>query len=229
MTNKEIFTQVIVENLGDAKFLRLLSQRCEIDYNEARSSSYDDDLILDFFNRYKFGHDRYFLTQSTFIKSALDGGLKVKIGRCVANDYPVPLVMAGRFSFTYHYGKSSNEITCKNTSLTRQQSSTINNSIVQPSLFDKPDFDINKLNQAEHIYANIIHGCGGNGLNFLENGFLRIAVPCLKRVNGKQQFFFVENIDLYKVLEILEAKDASKSQATPMVDVAIPQIKQRRA
>lgn len=225
MTNAEIFTQTLVDSFQSPQFLRLLSLGTEIDYNEALSSSWNDDLIIEEFKRYKFGHDRYFLSQSRFVRCADDAGLEYKIDRCPNNDYPVPIVTAGQYSFTFHHGISPGEITCQNTSLVRKQYSGLNKEVVQPSLYEKPDFNIEKLYEAENIYANIIHGCGGSGLNFEANGFLRIAVPCITRTDGREKFFFVENVNLMDVLEILEAQDAQKTQAQPMVDTAIPQVK----
>lgn len=227
MTTNEIFAETLLDSFDSPKFFRALAQGTEIDYNEARSTSLDEDMIAEELKRYKFGHDRYFLSQSRFIRCARQSGLAVKVKRCPQNDYPIFVVEAKPFSFTFHYGAKPSEITYQNISLVRRQNTAINSEIVQPSLFSKPSFDLDKLKDAEEIYANIIHGCGGNGLNFAENGFLRIAIPTIKLTGGKESFIFVSDVNLFDILQSLEEREATQTQAVPMVDTAMPRVKKQ--
>lgn len=226
---KRIFTEMLADDFDNPNFLRQLSEGTEIDYNEARSRTIDDDLISEPFERYAFGHERYFLSQSRFYETAKENELDVSIARCESNGYPIAILNQGRFHFTFHYGFTPQEITCIKTSLVRRQNSAINSKVTQGSLFDIVEFDPNKLQDADNIYANIIHGCGGNGLSFGEHGFLRIAVPYVeKNAKGKDQFRFIENVDLFDVLQILVDNESKETQAKPMVDVALPKVKTRK-
>jgi hypothetical protein len=226
MTTNEIFAEALVESFESPKFLRLIAQGTEIDYNESRSSAFDDKTIVDPLRRYKFGMDNYFLSQSRFVDSANKAGLEVKTHRC-KNDYPIFVVYAGQFSFTFHHGARPHEISHQSISMVRRQHTTVNAEIVQPNLYSTPDFDLDKLREADNVYANIIHGCGGNGLNFAENGYLQIAVPCLKLADGKESFIFVSEVNLFDILQTLEDRESAKTQAAPMIDIAIPRIRKQ--
>jgi len=227
MKEKSELFEMLVEDFGNPQFLREFSQRMPIIYNESGSRSYSDDLISEPFKKYYFGQTRYTLSQSVFRDVALETGVECKDERCDSNGFPIVRVSVGRFYFTLHHGITPNEITCINTSLIRKQNTAINNELIQPSLFgNSVELDGEKLSQAKNIYANIIHGCGGNGTAFDEYGFLRIAIPFLKKsADGIEQFIFVENVDLFDVLQVLIENESVKEQAKPMVDVAIPKIK----
>ena len=214
-----------MESFESSLFLRLLSAQTAIDYNQARSGSVDEELVAEELKRYKFGHDRYFFSQSSFIRCARQANLEVVVQRCEQNDYPIFMVAADRFRFTFHYGLKPGEITYQHISLVRRQNSIINKEIVEPTLFSSPVFNTEKLKDADIIYANIIHGCAGTGMDFANNGFLRIAIPSIKFIDNKENFIFVSNVNLYDVLQLLEARDAVKTQAVPMVDTAIPRVK----
>lgn len=227
MKKKSELFEMLVEDFGNPQFLREFSQRMPIIYNESGSRSYSDELISEPFKKLYFGHSRYFLSQSVFLDVARETGVECKVAKCDSNGFPIVRVQVGRFYFTLHHGITPNEIMCAHTSLIRKQNTAINNEIIQPSLFnDGAEFDSEKLSQANNIYANIIHGCGGSGTAFGEYGYLRIAIPCLKKnANGSEQFIFVENVDLFDVLQVLIENESVKEQAKPMVDVAIPKIK----
>lgn len=222
--DKKLFG-MLLEDFANPNFLRELSQRIPIIYGESVSRSYGDDLVDGAFHSYHFGQERYTLSQSLFLNAARGVGLKTRIDRCESNGFPIAVVSAGRFDFTFHHGQTHNEINCINTSLIRRQHSAINNELLQPSLFSAPSFNDNKLSNAESIYANIIEGCGGNGVSFNEYGFLRIAFPCLQMKAGKETFSFAENFDLYEILQVLIENERRAEEAKPMVDVAIPTIK----
>jgi hypothetical protein len=219
---------MVVEDFGNPSFLRELSQRIPIIYNESVSRTYNEDLIDEAFHTYHFGQERYTLSQSLFLSVARESGLEARIQRCETNGFPIAVVSVGRFDFTLHHGQTRSEINCINTSLIRRQHSAINNELIQPSLFKTPTFADDKLSEAENIYANIIEGCGGNGVSFNEYGFLRIAFPCLKIKNGKESFVFVENYDLYEVLRVLIENERRDEESKPLVDVAIPTIKKTK-
>ena len=220
---------MLVEDFDNPKFLREFSQRMPIIYSESASRSTLDDLVSEPFKKYYFGHSRYILSQSVFVDIAQESGIDVKINRCDSNGFPIALVSFGRFHFTLHYGKTPSEITCVKTSLIRKQHAAVNNEIVQPSLFSNgADFNNTQLSQAKNIYANIIHGCRGKADSFDANGFLRIAVPCLKsNRNGSKKFIFVENVNLFDVLQVLIDRDNENqnNQAQPMPNTAMPKIR----
>lgn len=220
---------MLVEDFGNPKFLREFSQRMPIIYSESASRSTSDDLVSEPFKKYYFGHSRYILSQSVFVDIAEDSGIDYKINRCDSNGFPIALVSVGRFHFSLHYGNTPTEIACVKTSLIRKQHAAINNGLVQPSFFgDGADFNPTQLSQAKDIYANIIHGCRGKADSFDTNGFLRIAVPCLKS-NGKgsKKFIFVENVNLFDVLQVLIDRDNENQdqQAQPMPNTAMPKIR----
>jgi hypothetical protein len=224
MEEKSELFGMLVNDFGNPKFLREFSQRMPIIYSESDSRSNSDDLVSESFKKYYFGHSRYILSQSVFFDVAQEIGVNCKIKKCESNGFPIAIVSFGRFHFTLHYGQTPNEITCMNTSLIRKQHSAINSKLVQPSLFGGSDLDITKLSQAENIYANIIHGCRGKADSFAENGFLRIAIPCLE--SGKK-FIFVENVNLFDVLQMLidRDNDNQNNQAQPMPNTAMPKIR----
>lgn len=226
-TDKRLF-KMVVGDFGNPNFLREFSQRMPIVYNESKSRTYDEDLVDEAFHTYHFGQERYALSQSLFLSVARQVGLKTRIQRCETNNFPIAVVSVGRFDFTLHHGQTRNEINCINTSLIRRQNSAINNELIQPSLFRTPSFNDDKLSKAENIYANIIEGCGGNGVSFAEHGFLRIAFPCLEMKNGKETFVFAENYDLRDVLRVLIENERRDEEVKPLVDVAIPTIKKTK-
>lgn len=226
-SNKKLFNMV-VEDFGSPNFLREFSQRMPIIYNESSSRTYGEDLVDEAFYTYHFGQERYTLSQSWFLSAAREAGLNTRIDRCESNGFPIAVVSVGRFDFTLHHGLTRSEINCINTSLIRRQNSAINNELIQPSLFRTPSFDDDKLSGAERIYANIIEGCGGNGVSFNEYGFLRIAFPCLEMKNGKESFVLAENYDFYDILKVLIENERRNEEAKPMVNVAIPTIKKTK-
>ena len=228
METRDKLFNMVVEAFGSPNFLRAFSQRIPIIYGESKSRTYDEDLVDEAFHTYHFGQERYTLSQSLFLSVAREFGLGTRIQRCETNGFPIAVVSVGRFDFTLHHGQTRSEINCINTSLIRRQHSAINNELIQPSLFRTPTFNDDKLNDAETIYANIIEGCGGNGISFSEYGFLRIAFPCLHIKDGKESFVFVENYDLHDVLRVLIENEHRDEEVKPLVDVAIPKIKKNK-
>jgi hypothetical protein len=228
----ELFN-MLVEDFGTAVFLREFTQRLPIIYSESYNRSYDDSLISNPFQKLYFGHSRYFLSQSLFWEVAQNTKTKSKIDYCESNGFPIVSVFKNRFRFTLHFGVSINEPSLQNASLVRKQNSMINSELVQPSLFsNEADFEYTKLRDAEAIYANIIHGCGGNGKSFADNGYIRIAIPYIKTIeknNGKTQekFMFVENVNLLDVLQVLIERDNKDQQnaAQPTTNIAMPKIR----
>lgn len=223
--------KMLVEDL-ETKFLKRIDSRMLAAWNESISRSITDDSIDDALKRYCFGHSKYFLVQSLFLRVGLECGYESKVVPCEQNNYPIPEVVIGRFVFTAHHSYNPFDKYVLNSSRTRKQHSNINNQYInrgQRSLFGDT-FDETKILAAEKIQANILFGCGGNGLNYENNGFLRIAFPSVERVKNKKgndtnKVWFVENHDLREILSLVSDKE-KRNQAKPTIaDVAIPKLK----
>lgn len=220
---------MLVEDL-DSVFLKQFHSRIETVWNEAIARSIKDPSIDPSVKRYCFGHDKYFLTQSMFLKLGAECGYESRAVPCEQNNYPIPVVTVKRFRFTAHHTFKPDEKYAPNPSRTRKQDSTINNEYLkrgQGNLFG-PAFDESKLDEADGIQANILFGCGGNGLEFKTNGFLRIAFPSFETEyeNGRdtRKVLLVENFRLLDVLALVNSKERTK-QARPVVSVAAPKLK----
>ena len=111
----------------NAVFLKQFQSRMETVWNEALGRSINDKSIDDAVKRYCFGHDKYFLTQSMFLKLGAECGYESKIVPCEQNNYPIPVVVAKRFRFTIHHAFKPDEKYAPNPSRTRRQDSSLNN------------------------------------------------------------------------------------------------------
>jgi hypothetical protein len=227
---QNVLMEMLVEDLGSV-FLKRFQSRMVTVWNEAISRSIKDDNIHESVKPYCFGHDKYFLTQSMFLKLGADCGYESKIVPCEQNNYPIPVVIANRFRFTVHHAFKPNEKYAPNPSQTRLQDSRINNGYLkraQRSLFDDPVFDESKVAGATGIQANLLFGCDGNGLDFLNHGFLRIAIPSTEpeTVNGKEtgKVLLVENYAFNDVLGLVSEKERA-NKAQPVIEIAVPKIK----
>jgi hypothetical protein len=78
---------------------------------------------------------------------------------------------------------------------------------------------------AQRIYANIIFGCRVESMDFNTYGFLRIAIPYLKKVKGKDKLFYAENNDYFDILQMVLDKEKLAKEQKPMVNVAAPKLK----
>lgn len=219
---------MLVEDLNST-FLKQYDYRTGIIYRESESRSFGDEAIHECLKPYYYGQTRFTLHQSMFLKLADDCGLESEIIKSPKNGFPTPAVIVGRFCFTDHYGATAQDTTFIDASLVRQQHAAINLSLIQPNLFETPQFDDAKLINAERIYANMIHGCSGRGSDFSISGFLRIAFPCVTNPAATDeallQVQLIKNYDLRDVLAKIIAKEAAAKAARPVVDIAIPKIK----
>ncbi len=226
---KSTLVDMLAEDL-ESKFLKRFESRIPTAWNEAIGRSIEDASTNDALKRYAFGHSRYFLIQSLLLDVGTECGYDSRIEYCQQNNYPIPVVSMGRFIFTTHFAFNPTDKYVPNSSITRQQNSSINNEYLnrdQLRLFG-PSFDDSKISSATEIRGNILFGCGGNGLDFLNHGFLRIAIPSTEAANGKdsKKVFLVENHNYRDILALVSEKErASKPIAQPVIDVALPKIK----
>jgi hypothetical protein len=193
-------------------------------YQEALSRSISDDLVDEALKPYYFGQTRYTLAQSLFLSVGRECRHQTEVVHCEKNGFPIPVITIGRFSFTTHFAFNADEKMIINSSLVRKQHSIINEEYVQPKLFDVT-FNEQKLRAARTIYANIVFGCRGGHSNFYTHGFLRIAVPYLKKSNGREQLLYAENLNYFDVLAKVLEKEQTSQQQKPMVNVAVPKLK----
>lgn len=223
--------KMLVEDL-ETNFLKRIDSRMLTAWNESIGRSIADENINDALKRYCFGHSKYFLVQSLFLSVGLECKYESKVVPCEQNNYPIPEVVIGRFVFTAHHQYNPSDKYVLNSSRTRKQHSSINNQYIkqgQASLFGDT-FDDNKILAAEKIQANILFGCGGNGLNYEANGFLRIAIPSVETAKNRQgketnKVWFVENHDLREILQLVSDKERREQAKPTIADVAIPKLK----
>ena len=220
---RSVLQNMLSEDL-DSRFLKEFSRRMPVIYQESISRSLKDDAIDEALKPYYFGQTRYTLVQSLFLSVGRECGHQAGIVYCDTNGFPIPVVSIGRFNFTTHYGYDSNDMSVLNSSLIRKQHSQINDEYVQPTLFGCA-FDEQKLLAAQNIYANVIFGCRVDGMDFANYGFLRIAVPYLKKVKGKDKLFFAENNDYFVILQMVLEKEKMTQVQKPTVNVATPKLK----
>ena len=220
---QNILQKMLVEDLS-SQFFKEFARRMPTIYKESISRSVKDDGVDEALKPYYFGQTRYTLVQSLFLKGGRECGHHTEVIPCEQNGFPIPLVVIGRFNFTVHHGHNPEDMSVLNSSLVRQQQSTINKELIQPKLFGAT-FDEDKLRATEKIYANIIFGCRGNGVDFTNHGFMRIAVPYLKKGRSKDRLFFAENHDYSEILQMIVEKENQKREHKPMVNVAVPKIR----
>jgi hypothetical protein len=221
---------MLVDDLGKtraSKFLKQYAERTAIIYKEAESRSFGDDAVHEAYKSYHCGQTRFTLHQSMFLKLADDCGIEWDVARSPFNGFPSAVVRIGRFFFTDHYSPNSDEITCLNPSLMRQQSAAVNLTLTQGSLFER-SFDDDKLVTADNVYANFIHGCRGYGSDFALYGFIRIAFPCAANpqnaADAQRMLRFVEAHTLADVMAAVIAKE-TEATARPSVKMATPKLK----
>lgn len=223
MNQKRPLKGMLIEDLGST-ILKEFSRRMPIIYQESISRSIKDDAIDGALKSYCFGQTRYALVQSLFLSVGRECGYQAKVVRCETNGFPIPIVKIGKFNFTTHHGFDNDEQSAINVSLIRKQHSQINHDYIQPKLFGH-SYNEKKLLAAEEIYANIIYGCHGDGQDFKQFGFLRIAVPYLKNFNGKEKLMFAENIDFFEILRAVVEKEQIGQEQKTIVNVAKPKLK----
>lgn len=228
MSSKQTVLQKMLADDLDSRFLKMFSGRMPVIYEESISRSVkDDDYVDEALKPYYFGQTRYTLVQSLFLKVGRECGHKAIAVKCEQNGFPIPVVKVGRFHFTTHYNSDPQDMSVINASLVRKQNSIINDEIVQPKLFGS-SFNEERLVAARNIYANIIFGCQAKGLDWVNYGFLRIAVPYLKKVNKKDKLFYAESHDFNGILQMVVEREKNTKQQKPMVNVAIPKLKNSR-
>jgi len=222
---KSVLVEMLVEDMS-SQFLKRFEGRMPTSWNEAVGRSVNDPHIDPALERYALGQARYFLVQSMFIEVGKQCGYQTRIDLCEQNNYPIPVVIIGRFIVTAHYAFSASEKFVLNSSFTRKQHSAINNAYVlknQGNLFE-PAFDEKKIRDAKEVRANVLFGCAGSGLDFQNYGFLRIAFPSVETVSDR--VLLVENHKYQDVLSLVSEKERkAKRQAKPMIDVAKPTLK----
>jgi hypothetical protein len=210
-----------------SKFLKQYAERTAIIYKEAESRSFGDEAVHEAYKPYHCGQTRFTLHQSMFLNLANDCGIGWEVARSPFNGFPSAVVRIGRFYFTDHYSPHSDEITCLNPSLMRQQSAAVNLTLTQGSLFER-SFDDCKLTTADNIYGNFIHSCRGQGSDFALYGSIRIAIPCAANpqsaADAQRMLQFVESHKLSDVMAGVLAKE-TESAARPSVKVATPKLK----
>ncbi len=221
-SKKNILLSMLSADLSST-FLKVFSQRIPVIYQEAISRSVKDDAIDNSLKRYYLGQTRYALAQSMFLNVSRECGHQTDIDECETNGFPIPKITIGRFSFTLHHGTNPNEMSVINASIIRQQHSAINDEIIQPKLFGAT-FNEHKLAMSENIVGNIIFGCRMNSGDFAKYGFLRIAVPYLKKTRGKDKLCFAENLDFFDVLKMVVGREQQEQQKS-IINVAVPKIK----
>lgn len=224
MKLKQTLLQRMLSEDLDSRFLKLLSGRMPIIFEESVSRSVKDDFVDEALKPYYFAQTRYTFVQSLFLRIGRESGHKAAIVRCEQNGFPIPTVQIGRFRFTTHHNLEPEETSVINSSLVRKQNALINDEIVQPKLFGST-FNEERLAVARDIYANIIFGCQGKGTDFTNYGFLRIAIPYLKKVNSKDRLYYAESHDLNDILQMVIEKERKTKQQKPMVNVAAPKLK----
>jgi hypothetical protein len=228
MSSKQTVLQKMLADDLDSGFLKMFSGRMPVIYEESISRSVkDSDYVDDALKPYYFGQTRYTLVQSLFLSVGRECGHKAIVVKCEQNGFPIPVVKIGRFYFTTHYNSEPQDMSVINASLVRKQNSVINDELVQPKLFGST-FNEERLVAAENIYANIIFGCQAKGLDWTTYGFLRIAVPYIKKVNNKDKLYYAENHDYNEVLQMVVEKEKQTKQQKPMVNVAAPKLKVSR-
>jgi hypothetical protein len=212
-------------------FLKEYARRLPTVYREAESRSIKDDSVDEALKPYIFWQTRYALVQSLFVAVARQSGLQVEVLKCESNGFPILTVTAGRFVFTTHHSSKSDEMAVLNSSLIRQQHASVNHELIQPSLFSR--LDDTKLADADSIYSNIIFGCRGNATDWAKNGFLKIAVPFVKKVANKKgdlvdKLFYAELCDYNDVLSlVIERENKAKAARRPDIKVVTPKIKRQ--
>jgi hypothetical protein len=223
---------MVVEDLAEARasrFLRRYIQRTDVIYRESESRSFKDAAVYEAYQAYLYGQIRFALHQSMFVNLAEECGVDWNIARSPHNGFPTAVVKVGRFYFTDHYGFSAHEIACINPSLMRQQASAVNLSLTQGNLFEA--FDDSKLQKAESIYGNFIHGCRGTGSTFADFGFVRLAFPCVTKAitveDAEKSLRFIENHDLHDVLKsVVEIENHNREQTKKReITIATPKLK----
>lgn len=229
--SETVLVRMLVEDL-ETKFLKRIQSRMLTAWNESISRSVKDDGIDEALKRYCFGHSKYFLVQSLLLKVGRECGYQSETVPCEQNNYPIPEVVIGKFVFTAHHTFNPHEKYVLNSSQIRKQNSNINNQYInrgQGNLFGNT-FDETKILGATKIQANILFGCGGNGLDYENNGFLRIAFPSVERIkdkNGKDtnKVWFVENHRFEDILLLVNNKEKREQAKPTIIDVAVPKIK----
>lgn len=228
---KTVLVEMLVEDIS-SNFLKRFASRMLPTWNESASRSMTDDLVHPALKRYCFGQDRYHLIQSMFLKVGEESGYESKVVLCDMNNYPIPEVVIGRFAFSANYTFNPTEKYVLNSSQTRKQHSAINNQYMrrgQGNLFGDT-FDETKILIAEKIQANILFGCGGNGLDYENNGFLRIAFPSVeakkdKNGNDTNKVYFVENHKYSDILQLVSDKERNAQAKPKIADIAVPKLK----
>lgn len=114
-------------------------------------------------------------------------------------------------------------------SLIRRQHSSINDLVVQPTLFAQCD-EV-KLKDADHVYGNIIFGCRGNAADWERFGFLRIGIPYVRRVPNKQgnlveRLYYADFCDYNDILGLVIDRE-NQTAKRPDVRVVVPKVRRQ--
>ena len=226
--HQTILQKMLSDDLSSV-FLKEYARRLPTVYLEAESRTIKDDNVDEALKPYLFWQTRYTMVQSLFISVARECGIEAEVTRCEANGFPILVVKEGRFTITTHHSSKSDEMAVLNSSLMRQQHASINHQLIQPTLFDR--FDDNKLLNADSIYANIIFGCRGNTSEWVKFGFLRIAVPYVKKVKNQKgdlidRLHYAENCDYNDILAMVVDREQQEKQR-PVVKVVVPKVKRK--
>ena len=222
--------QAMLSNDLSSVFMKEFARRLPVVYREVEGRSVSDESVDVALKPYLFWQTRYALVQSLFIGVARECGLSDKVLKCEANGFPILTVTVGRFTFTLHHSSKSEEMAVLNSSLIRQQHAAVNHQFIQPNMFE-PQFDKAKLNNADRIFANIIFGCRGNAADWDRYGFLRIAVPYVKKMANKRgnliyKLRYAELCDYNEILSMVIDREQSVAKR-PDIKVVVPKVKRQ--
>jgi hypothetical protein len=230
MTSQTVLEKMLSDDLS-SQFLKEFARRLPVMYLEAESRSINEEIVDEALRPYLFWQTRYALVQSLFISVARECGLETAVVRCESNGFPILVVRCGRFTLTIHHSSKSEESAVLNSSLIRQQHSSINRELIQPSLFAK--FDDEKLKSADNIYSNVIFGCRGNATEWNKYGFLNIVMPYVKKVQNKSgaivdRLHYAASYNYNDILAMVVERENQERQQ-PQIKVVVPKIKQHKA
>jgi hypothetical protein len=210
-----------------SKFFMEFARRIPNVYQESKSRSLDDDDVDKALKPYYFGQTRYTLIQSLFLSVGRECGHDAKAEPCETNGFPIAVVIIDRFRFTVNHSDSADEGRVANASEIRKQHSAINDEYIQPRLpgLPGPRFDETKLLAAENIVVEIIYGCSAGASNFSTHGFLRIAIPYIKKVKDKDMVFYAANYSYADVVQMVKEREKAEMDKKRTINVAVPKLK----
>lgn len=220
--------EMLSEGLG-SRFMMDFARKIPNIYQESKSRSIDDDDVDMSLKSYYFGHTRYTLIQSLFLSVGRECGYDARAVPCESNGFPIAVVTIGRFRFTVNHGDSSDEQKVAHASLIRKQNSAINDEYMKPRLpgLPAPQFDAEKLWAATNIVAEIIYGCPTGVSDFSAHGFLRIAVPALRKVRDKEVVFHAASYRYAEVLQTVRDREKAEMDRKRIINVAKPKLKKK--